>query len=111
MFSMIPAEAQEPMFLIREGKHRFPLTSGQVNRLLKKWTKETDMGEMNFSSHAVKRGGLNWAHNSNLTGETLQVLGCWASDAYKRYVDVNFNRRVQASHHMMKYANDRLLNK
>ena len=57
MFRAIPADAEEPMSLVREGKLRFPLTSVQVNRLLKKWMDKVEL-PANFTGHCLHRGGV-----------------------------------------------------
>ena len=33
-------------------------------------------------------------------GETLQALGGWASDAYKRYIEHDFDSRIEADKRM-----------
>ena len=43
MIKIIPASPHEPLFLIREGSDRFPLTSGQVNQLLKEWAERANI--------------------------------------------------------------------
>ena len=41
-----------------------------------------------FSGHSFRRGGATWAFKAGLPGELVQMLGDWASDSYKRYIDV-----------------------
>ena len=106
---LIPARLDEPMFLIREGEHRYPLTLQQVNRLLKQWSKATGLAStFTLTGHCMRRGGLNWAHDAKLTGETLKVMGGWNSDAYLRYIDLKFDKRVQAGKRMVKFADKKL---
>ena len=64
MIKLIPAQSHEPLFLVREGAHRYPLTSGQVNRLLKKWTKLAGLDPTAYTGHCLRRGGLSWAHRA-----------------------------------------------
>ena len=109
MYKLIPARLDEPMFLIREGEHRYPLTLQQVNRLLKQWSKATGLAStFTLTGHCMRRGGLNWAHDAKLTGETLKVMGGWNSDAYLRYIDLKFDKRVQAGKRMVKFADKKL---
>ena len=96
-------QPHEPFFLVREGKNRFPLTAGQVNRIIKLWCERGDI-EGNFSPHCLQRGGLTWAHKAKLTGEYLQILGDWVSKAYLRYLDIDFQSRVKSAMIMQKEA-------
>ena len=82
MTQLIPAQSHEPLFLVRENKNRYPLTAGQVNQLLKKWTDDSGLQASSYSSHCIRRGGLIWAHDAKLIGETLKLMGGWASDVY-----------------------------
>ena len=100
MCQIIPAAPHEPLFLVRENQFRYPLTAGQVNRLLKKWTKAAGLESHRYTGHCLRRGGLNWAHQARLTGETLQILGGWGSRAYLRYIDLDFDCRAKAGKHM-----------
>ena len=94
MVKNIPAEQHEPFFLIREGDERFPLTMGQINRLLKQWSQKAGLESERYTSHCLHRGRLNRAHNANLTGETLQVMGDWASKVYLNYLDIPYKQKV-----------------
>ena len=99
MCKIIPAEKDKPFFLVREGKICHPLTASQINRLLKEYCKRARV-QGNYTAHCLRKGGLNWAHRAQLTGESLQALGGWASDAYKRYLNHDFEARIQAGKHM-----------
>ena len=86
MLKNIPAEPDEPFFLVREGADWFPLTSGQVHRLLKKWCLAVALDPKKLTLHCLCRGGSNWAHNARITGESLKVLGNWVSQEYHKYL-------------------------
>ena len=102
MIQLIPGRPHEPLFLVMSGKsNQFPITSGQINRLLKKWTDKAMLEDTNFSSHCMCRGGLNWAHDAQISGENLQIMGGWSSQAYLRYLDIDYDRRIQGVRKMM----------
>ena len=103
MIKYIPVRENEPLFLVREGKQQFPLTSRQVGRLLKKRSKAAGL-EGQWTGHCLRRGGLNWAHKAKLTGEALKILGDWGSQAYMRYIDLDFESRLESSAQMVKVA-------
>ena len=101
MVKLIPAGDQESLFLVRDpAQGRLPLSHKQIARLLSKWSKKVGLDPSKLTPHCLRRGGLNWAHKAKLTGETLQVLGGWASEAYKRYIDHDFHSRVEAGKQM-----------
>ena len=102
MLNMIPAQPNEPLFLVRQGIHRYPLTSSQVNRLLKQWTKDAGLADVRLTSHCLCRGGLNWAHRARASGEALKLMGGWASQAYMRYLDLDFEYRTKIASRMAK---------
>lgn len=41
-----------------------------------------------YSGHSFRRGGATWALTCGLPGETIQLMGDWTSDCYKRYLDI-----------------------
>ena len=108
MLLIIPASPHEPLFLVRDGTNRFPLTSAQVARLIKKWAKIVGLDAKKFTTHCLRRGGLNRAHEAEVQTEDLQIMGDWRSNAYKRYIKNDFRRRVVAGkkiaqHQSMQY--------
>ena len=50
---------------------------------------------MTASSHCIlsDEGGATFAYQANIEGEMIKLLGDWASDCYKRYVDVSMDKR------------------
>ena len=106
MLQLILAEQHEPLFLIREKDNRHPLTSGQVRRLLKKWCKDAAVEPKQYTPNCLCRGGLNWVHDAQLTGETLQVLGDWRTQTYQKYPDIDFNVRLKSGEKMAEYLDN-----
>ena len=53
MTTLIPAAPHEPFFLVREGNNRFPLTSAQVNKWLKQWTKDAGLDSSRYTDEVV----------------------------------------------------------
>ena len=94
MIKLIPASPGKPFFLAREGTERYPLTSGQIRRLLKEWCNKAGVQD-NLTPHCLRRGGLTLAHDAQVSTEALKIMGDWSSNAYMRYLDVNFRSRVK----------------
>ena len=55
-----------------------------------------NLDELKFSLHSLCRGGATFAYESNLEGEMIKLLGGWASDCYKRYIDVSIDKRYDS---------------
>ena len=47
-----------------------------------------------FTGHSFRRGGATWAFQSGVSGEVIQVLGDWSSDAYKQYLEFSMQDRL-----------------
>ena len=43
-----------------------------------------------YSSHSFRRGGATWAFGCEVSPELIQIHGDWKSEAYKRYLDFDF---------------------
>ena len=100
MLRIIPALPHEPLFLVREKHHRYPLTSTQVRRLLAMWCKQLGLDHKIYTPHSLRTGGLNWAHKAHITGESLQMMGGWRSAVYLTYVRSEFEDRLEAGKKM-----------
>ena len=47
------------------------------------------------TGHSFRRGGASWAFQSGVPGELIQVMGDWASNAYKQYLEFTLQNKVQ----------------
>jgi hypothetical protein len=47
-----------------------------------------------YTGHSFRRGGASWAFQSGIPGELIQVVGDWASDAYKRYIEFTMDNKI-----------------
>ena len=47
-----------------------------------------------FSEHSFRRGGATWAFQSGVPGEMIQILGDWASDAYKKVLEFSMQDKL-----------------
>ena len=43
----------------------------------------------------MKRGAT-FAYQSDMEGEMIKLMGEWASDTYKRYVDISMDKRYES---------------
>ena len=53
-------------------------------------------GTTNLLTTFLKEGGATFAYQANMEGEMIKLLGDWASDTYKRYIDVSMEKRYDS---------------
>ena len=110
MLTIIQAQSYEPFFVYRDGIYRYPLTIGQISRVMAKWTKNAGLDSNLYTPHALRRGGLSWAHQARVSREALHILGDWGSSAYLRYIDIDFESKVQSGKQMAELAGENVKN-
>lgn len=49
-----------------------------------------------LTGHSFRRGGATFAFHAGLSGETIQDIGMWKSDAYLRYIDKGLSDKTKA---------------
>ena len=89
MCAFIPSEPESPAFI---GSLHKPLLYHQFlshfrNLLLK-------TGPSLFSTHSMRTGGATWAYKVGVPEHLIQTQGVWASDCYKKYIDISFDQRL-----------------
>ena len=94
MLGMVPAKITDPLFLIpdRLNKALQPLTYRIVMKYLKEWVEQVTGETKGWSMHSLRRGGTTWCFNVDITTEVIRMMGTWASDAYKRYLNLDLNK-------------------
>ena len=96
MVSGIPAQPQDPVVSIKAPGTTLALSANQLIYTLRKWLILTGQDATAFSLHSLRRGGATFAYQSNMEGEMIKLLGDWASDTYKRYIDISMDKRYDS---------------
>ena len=96
MISRIPAEPSEPLFSLQVGRHRVALSANQLIYRFRKWLILSGTEPSIYSLHSLRRGGATFAYQSDMEGEMIKLLGDWASDTYKRYIDISMDKRYDS---------------
>ena len=92
-----PAQPQHNLISYTVGDQVLPLTYNELTFYLRKWL--ADIGEPNpekYTSHSLRRGGTTHAFNNGVPEQTVKVLGNWASQCYRRYIEITVEMRLQA---------------
>ena len=93
MVHKIPALPDDPAFTIWEEGQKKALSANQLISRMRNWLKLIKEDEEAYSLHSLRRGGATFAYQCNIEAEMIKRLGNWASDAYKRYIDVSMDER------------------
>ena len=96
MINTIPAGPHEPVLALRSGHKVLALSANQLIYRFRKWLILIGQEPSKFSLHSLRRGGATFAFQSNTEAEMIKLLGDWASDAYKRYIDVSMDKRYES---------------
>ena len=91
-----PGRPQDPLFLIKTPTQWLCLSANQLIYRLRKWLRLVGKDDMAYSLHSLCRGGATFAYQSNMEGEMIKLIGDWASDTYKRYVDISMDKRYDS---------------
>ena len=94
MTHLVPAACHKPLFMFYGRLTPFSRFSFLVHfrALLERAGVPHPSG---FSCHSFRRGGASWAFRVGVPGEVIQVYGDWASDCYKRYLDLSFDTKYR----------------
>ena len=90
-----PGEPEDPLFLIKTPQQRLCLSANQLINRIRKWLKLIGEDDMAYSLHSLCRG-VTFAYQSDMEGEMIKLLGGWASDCYKRYIDISIDKRYDS---------------
>ena len=87
-------EPDQPAFMYCTPSGLKPLLYSEFIKDLKQLLSKLGYNSKDYSGHSFRRGGATWAMESGLPGEAIQILGDWQSETYRRYIDMNFSKRV-----------------
>lgn len=95
-------DGEAPLFGVRYKKSVVPISYRTFNRFIKKAVELVGRKSDRFSTHSLRRGGATHAMNSKVKSNLIAILGDWASDCYKRYIDWSLDMRLSAAMNMSK---------
>ena len=91
-----PGSPQDPLLLLPIPLLKLSLSANQLIYRIRKWLKLIGEKDHEFSLHSLCRGGATFAYQADHEGEMIKLLGGWASDCYKRYIDISLNKRYDS---------------
>ena len=86
-----------PAFIFRDsaGKFRWLTKPLFIQTFRKLALAAGDPDPAAYSGHSFRRGGASWAFQAGVPGEMIQVMGDWAWDAYRRYLEFNMQNKLE----------------
>ena len=98
LFKLVPADDTDPCFSYRNTKNVLEaLTYAQLSKQLKEWVQATGRDPTKYTLHGMRRGSTMHTYHAGLDAESLCLIGDWCTDTYKRYIDVDLDKRVEAA--------------
>ena len=96
-----PAKGHNNLFsyTVPGSEQAIPVTYRELTYQMREWLRL--IGEPHFdkfTSHSLRRGGTSHAFNNGVPEQTVKVLGNWASQCYRRYIELTVETRIQAWH-------------
>ena len=97
MVKLVPGKAESPLFMIpsqRDSSQMVPLTYKKLGDQLKSWAIKVKGSKDGWTLHCLRRGGATWCFNIDVSSEAIRLMGDWAGDSYKRYLDMDIYKRA-----------------
>lgn len=76
---------------------RSPMTHSWFGKRLKQALNETGRDSSRYSGHSFRSGGATFAFEQGLPAEVVKMQGDWVSDAYLRYVRIEWGTKLKAA--------------
>ena len=102
MIRIVDAGPLDPLFCTYSASKRrvipitYPVFQGRLRDLVAK----TGRNAASFSSHSMRRGGIQLAFKAEVKTELIQQHGDWVSDCYKEYLTYDFEQKLSVSKKM-----------
>ena len=96
MVRAIPADAHDLVLVLKDGNRTVALSANQLIYRFCKWLLLIACNPAIYTLHSLRRGGATFAYQADIEGEMIKLLGDWASDTYKRYVDISMDKRYES---------------
>ena len=94
LLNSVEAPGNAPLFMYY--KEKFHTRNSLVN-LLNMCVTEAELAPSDYSWHSFRRGAAVFAFELGLADSAVQLLGDWASSAFKNYLEFSFKRKVAVS--------------
>ena len=92
-----PCSSDDAAFsYIKNGKS-VPITYIQFQKRLRELICKIGLNPNLFSSHSFRRGGATLASKAGVSPSSIQLLGDWKSDCYKKYIVTSLSDKINVA--------------
>lgn len=101
MKTRFPVKDNTAAFVVKIGNKIRPVTYYMMQKALRSSIAGIGLNPSDYSTHSLRRGGATFAFKSGVSAELIQVMGDWKSDAYKIYLQHDFQDKLKVSKMIM----------
>ena len=94
LFSLCNAPKNAPLFTYEKNKFH---TRNTLVKLLDLCVSKAGLSTSDYSWHSFRRGAATFAFDLGLGDSAVQLLGDWASSAFKNYLEFSFDMKVDVA--------------
>ena len=91
MIKVVKADKGDPLFVLNNGK---PVSYYLYQKKLRSLLDVLQLDSSLYSSHSFRRGFATFAFRHNISADNIQILGDWRSEAYKRYISLSVEDKL-----------------
>ena len=103
MCNLIPLKEHQAAFSVISSTGPVPVTYPQFNGKLKQLIQACGLNPDDYSTHSFRRGGASCAFRAKVPDSLIQLQGDWASDCYKRYLEMGLVDKRDVSLKLIKH--------
>ena len=103
MCNLIPLKEHQAAFSVISSTGPVPVTYPQFNGKLKQLIQACGLNPDDYSTHGFRRGGASCAFRAKVPDSLIQLQGDWASDCYKRYLEMGLVDKRDVSLKLIKH--------
>ena len=92
--SLVPAQPDDPLFMVPANDNYQPISGKTANDFLKKCIDFLGLDRRVYSMHSFRRGGATFAIRAGAPAQFIKSQGDWASEAYLVYLVVSTNDKL-----------------
>ena len=94
LLNSVEAPGNAPLFTYAKDKFH---TKNSLVTILNMCVSEAELSPSDYSWHSFRRGAAVFAFELGLADSSVQLLGDWASSAFKNYLEFSFKKKVAVS--------------
>ncbi|XP_069131620.1 uncharacterized protein [Argopecten irradians] len=90
---LVRPDLTQPLFLLSSGKC---LSYSGFLKAFRLVLSQLGYYAASYGGHSLRRGAATWASSCGVADDDIQLLGLWSSDCYKRYIETDRSKRINA---------------